>query len=153
MAKGFKIEGMKELEKAIKKLGQVPQKAVTPAARKGMNIAFKDAKINAPVDVGNLKQGMKLIGEKSKYKGKKTYRIVFDRAMNKFFQKPVKNPGPGKKDTAYYPVSQEYGFFAKNGRYIPGFRFVEKGLTENANKIEKTIVDEMGKRIDKALKG
>jgi hypothetical protein len=149
MAKGFKIEGMKELEKAIKKLGQVPQKAVTPAARKGMNIAIKDARIKAPVDVGNLKQGMKLIGEKSKFKGKKTYRIVFDRAMNSFFQKKNKED----KITGYYPVSQEYGFFTKNGRYIPGFHFAEKGLTENANKIEKTIVDDMGKRIDKALKG
>jgi uncharacterized protein YabN with tetrapyrrole methylase and pyrophosphatase domain len=149
MAKGFKIEGMKELEKTIKKLGQVPQKAVTPAARKGMNIAIKDARVKAPVDTGELKQGMKLVGEKSKRKGKKVYRIVFDRAKNEVFQ--VKNDKG--EVIAYYPVSQEYGFFAKNGRYIPGFRFVEKGLTQNASRIEKTIVDEMGKRIDKALKG
>jgi HK97 gp10 family phage protein len=149
MAKGFKIEGMKELEKAIKKLGQVPQKAVTPAARKGMNIAIKNARINAPEETGELKGGMKLIGEKSKRKGKKVYRIVFDRAKNNVFQKKNKEG----KVTGYYPVSQEYGFFTRNGRYIPGFHFAEKGLTENANKIEKTIVDEMGKRIDKALKG
>jgi HK97 gp10 family phage protein len=149
MAKGFKIEGMKELEKAIKKLGQVPQKAVTPAARKGMNIAIKNARINAPEETGELKGGMKIIGEKSKRKGKKVYRIVFDRAKNNVFQKKNKEG----KVTGYYPVSQEYGFFTRNGRYIPGFHFAEKGLTENANKIEKTIVDEMGKRIDKALKG
>jgi HK97 gp10 family phage protein len=148
MAK-FKIEGMKELEKAIKKLGQVPQKAVTPAARKGMNIAIKDAKVKAPVDTGELKQGIKLIGEKSRSKGKKVYRIVFDRAKNNVFQKKNKED----KVTGYYPVSQEYGFFARNGRYIPGYHFVEKGLTQNASKIEKTIVDEMSKRIDKALKG
>jgi HK97 gp10 family phage protein len=144
-----KIEGMKELERAIKKLGKVPQNAVTPAARKGMNIAFKDARIKAPVDTGELKQGMKLVGEKSKTKGKKTYRVVFDRAKNDVFQKKNKED----KVTGYYPISQEYGFFTRNGRYIPGFHFVEKGLTENANRIEKTIVDEMGKRIDKALKG
>jgi hypothetical protein len=145
----FKIEGMKELEKAIKRLGQVPQKDVTPAARKGMNIAVKDARIKAPVDTGELKSGMKLIGEKSKSKGKKVYRIVFDRAKNEVFQKKNKEG----KVTGYYPVSQEYGFFTRNGRYIPGFHFAEKGLTGNANKIEKAIVDEMGKRIDKALKG
>jgi HK97 gp10 family phage protein len=145
----FKIEGMKELEKSIKKLGQVPQKAVTPAARKGMNIAIKDARINAPEETGELNSGMKLIGEKSKSKGKKVYRIVFDRAKNNVFQKKNKEG----KVTGYYPVSQEYGFFTRNGRYIPGFHFAEKGLTGNANKIEKTIVDEMGKRIDKALKG
>jgi uncharacterized protein YabN with tetrapyrrole methylase and pyrophosphatase domain len=166
MAKGFKIEGMKELEKAIKKLGQVPQKAVTPAARKAMNIAIKDARVKAPVDTGELKQGMKLIGEKAKSKGKKVYRIVFDRAKNDIFQKKHKvgtnnkvlkkkrgKIKAGAETTGYYPISQEYGFFARNGRYIPGFHFVEKGLTENANKIEKTIVDEMGKRIDKAMKG
>jgi hypothetical protein len=145
----FKIEGMKELEKAIKRLGQVPQKDVTPAARKGMNIAVKDARIKAPVDTGELKSGMKLIGEKSKSKGKKVYRIVFDRAKNDVFQKKNKEG----KVTGYYPVSQEYGFFTRNGRYIPGFHFAEKGLTGNANKIEKAIVDEMGKRIDNALKG
>jgi hypothetical protein len=149
MAKGFKIEGMKELEKAIKKLGQVPQKAVTPAARKGMNIAIKDARIKAPVDTGEIKDGMKLIGEKAKGKGKKVYRIVFDRAKNNVFQKKNEEG----KVTGYYPVSQEYGFFARNGRYVPGFHFAEKSLTQNANKIEKNIVDEMGKQIDKALKG
>lgn len=57
----FKIEGMKELQKSIKKLGQVPQKCVTPAAKKGMNIALKSAKKNAPEDTGELKGGMKLI--------------------------------------------------------------------------------------------
>ena len=30
----FRIEGMKELQKSIKKLGQVPQKCVTPASKK-----------------------------------------------------------------------------------------------------------------------
>ena len=45
-----KIDGMKELQKSIKKLGQVPQKCVTPAAKKGMNIALKSAKKNAPED-------------------------------------------------------------------------------------------------------
>jgi hypothetical protein len=153
MAKGFKIEGMKELERTIKKLGKVPQNAVTPAARRGMNIAIKDSRSNAPEDKGNLKRGMKLIGEKSKHKGKKVYRIVFDRAMNHVFQKPVKNPGPGKKDTAYYPISQEYGYFTRDGKYIPGFRFVHKGLLNNTIKIQKSIIGEMGKRIDKALKG
>ena len=46
------------------------------------------------------------------------------------------------------PVSQEYGFFAKNGRYIPGYRFISDSLTDNVSKIEKTIVTEMKKKID-----
>lgn len=140
----FKIEGMKELQKSIKKLGKVPQKCVTPAARKGMNIALKSAKAAAPVDTGMLRKGMKLVGEKSKYKGKKVYRIVFDRAYNDIFQKPNKQG----KITGYYPVSQEYGFFAKNGRYIPGYRFIHSTFESNTSKIEKTIVSEMKKKID-----
>lgn len=148
MAK-FKIEGMKELQKSIKKLGQVPQKCVTPAARKGMNISLRDAKKNAPVDTGELKQGMKLIGEKAKTKGKKVYRVVFDSAKNDIFQKKNKEG----KVTGYYPISQEFGFFASNGRYIPGYHFVEKSLSSNSGDIEKKIVEEMTKQINKVIKG
>lgn len=148
MAK-FKIEGMKELEKSIKKLGKVPQKCVTPAARKGMNIALKSARKNAPVDTGELRKGMKLAGEKARVKGKKVYQVVFDRAKNDVFQKKNKEG----KVTGYYPFSQEFGFFAKNGRYIPGYHFISQGLNDNTGAITKKIVDEMGKQIDKALEG
>ncbi|MGF7059286.1 HK97 gp10 family phage protein [Brassicibacter mesophilus] len=140
----FKIEGMKELQKSMKKLGQVPQKHVTSSSRKGMNISLKDSKANAPYDTGQLKKGIVLKGEKARVKGKKVYRVVFDRAMNDVFQK---KSAEGKV-TGYYPVSQEYGFFAKNGRYIPGYRFISDSLTDNVSKIEKTIVSEMKKKID-----
>ncbi len=140
----FKIEGMKELKRSLKRLGKVPQKHVTSSAKKGMNIALKNAKANAPYDTGALKKGIILVGEKAKVKGKKVYRIVFDRAMNDVFQKRNKEG----KVTGYYPVSQEYGFFARDGRYIPGFRFIRDSLTDNVSKIEKTIVGEMKKKID-----
>lgn len=140
----FKVEGMKELEKSLKKLGKVPQKHVTNSSKKAMNIALKQAKTNAPYDTGMLKKGIVLKGEKAAVKGKKVYRVVFDRAMNDVFQK--KNADG--KVTGYYPVSQEYGYFTKNGRYIPGFRFISDSLTENTAKIEKTIVTEMKKKID-----
>lgn len=148
MAK-YKIEGMKELQRSIERLGKVPQKCVTPAAKKGLNIAFKSAKANAPEDIGELKRGMKLVGEKARVKGKKVYQVTFDKAKNNIFQKKNKEG----KIIGYYPVSQEYGFFAKNGRYIPGYHYLKKALTENTGAIEKKIVDEMGKNIDKALEG
>lgn len=145
MAKvNFKIEGMKELERSLKKLGKVPQKHVTASAKKGMNISLKDSRANAPYDTGMLKKGIVLKGERSRYKGKKVYRVVFDRAMNDVFQKKNKEG----KVTGYYPVSQEYGYFAKNGRYIPGYRFIRDSLTDNVSKIESTIVSEMKKKID-----
>ena len=149
MAKvNFKVEGMKDLLSSLKKLGKVPQKHVTASARKGMNIVLKDAKANAPYDTGMLKKGIVLKGERSRSKGKKVYRIVFDRNMNDVFQKKNKEG----KVTGYYPVSQEYGFFARNGKYIPGFRFIHDSLSDNAQKMEKTIVDTMKKKIDEEIR-
>ncbi|MCJ8008117.1 HK97 gp10 family phage protein [Lederbergia wuyishanensis] len=148
MAK-FKIEGMKKLQRDLKKLGDVPQRTVTAAARKGMNIASKDAKVKAPVQTGDLKKGIKLVGERTRTKGKKVYRVVFDRSMNDVFQKR----NSLGDITGYYPVSQEYGFFTKNGKYIPGFYFIRDSLSNNKRKIEDTIVNEMSKRIDKELRG
>lgn len=139
---------MAGLQRDLKKLGKVPQKHVTASARKGMNIVLKDAKANAPYDTGMLKKGMKLDGEKSRYKGKKVYKVIFDPAMNDVFQK--KN-AKGEV-TGYYPVSQEYGFFAKNGRYIPGFRFLHNSLANNAQRMEKTIVTNMKQKIDAEIR-
>jgi len=132
----FKIEGMRELERSLKKLGKVPQKHVTSSSRKAMNIVLKESRANAPVDTGMLKKGIKLVGERAKVKGKKIYRVVFDRNMNDVFQKKNKEG----KVTGYYPYSQEYGFFARDGKYIPGYRFISDSLTDNVSKIEKTIV-------------
>lgn len=140
----FKIEGMEQLQKNLKRLGNVPQKHVTGSAKKAMNIVLKEARANAPVLTGALKRGMKLKGEKSRNKGKKVYQIIFDPAMNDIFQK--KNAKG--EIIGYYPVSQEYGFFARNGRYIPGYRFIHDALNNNIYRVEKVIVDEMKRRID-----
>lgn len=148
MAKAkIKIEGMKQLQKSLEKLGKVPQKHVTSAARKGMNVVVKNARTNAPNDTGQLAKGIIKVPEQAKTRGKKVYRVVFDSSMNDIFQK--KNADG--KVTGYYPVSQEYGFFAKNGRYIPGFRFISDSLSNNAIKMEKTIVDTMKKKIDQEI--
>lgn len=139
---------MAGLQRDLKKLGKVPQKHVTASARKGMNIVLKDAKATAPYDTGDLKKGMVLRGEKSRYKGKKVYKVVFDDKMNDVFQK--KN-AKGEV-TGYYPVSQEYGFFAKNGRYIPGFRFLHNSLSDNAQRMEKSIISNMKQKIDAEIR-
>ncbi len=139
---------MAGLQRDLKKLGKVPQKHVTASARKGMNIVLKDAKATVPYDTGNLKKGMVLKGEKSRYKGKKVYKVIFDPKMNDVFQK--KNASG--EVVAYYPISQEYGFFAKNGRYIPGFRFLHNSLSDNAQRMEKTIVTNMKQKINAEIR-
>jgi HK97 gp10 family phage protein len=138
------IRGMRELQQTIKELGKLPQKCVTKAARNGAKIAQKDAKINAPVDQGNLKRGIVLRPEKSRTQGKKVFQVTFNRNMNEFFVKVSKD---GKR--AYYPASMEYGYFAKNGRYIPGYRFMRKSIDNNEQLIEDAMIDVLAKEIDK----
>lgn len=144
----FGVIGIDKLNRDLKKLGKVPQKHVTAAAKKGMNPVLKAAKADAPEDEGNLKRGIKLSGERSRHKGKKVYRIIFDPSMNDIFQK--KNSEG--KITGYYPISQEYGFFAKNGRYIPGFSFIHDALISNAKNAGKIIVTHMKSKIDEEIR-
>lgn len=145
----FKVEGLDELEKSMRKLGQVPQKYVTQSARRGMNIPLKDAKQEAPVEQGYLKKAMKLTGERSRLKAKKVYRIAFDKKYNDIFQ----------SEKGYYPFSMEYGYHTKDGVYhdhsdetgwVVGF--IRNSFNDNIPQIERTIVKEMKQRIDTALK-
>ena len=140
----FKIEGMEELEKTIRKLGKLPQKCVTKAAKKGAQIALKAAKQKAPFLTGALEEGIILKGEKTRRKGKKVYQVTMNPAMNDVFVKTTKD---GKR--YYYPASQEYGFITRNGGYVPGFHFLRDSLVDNKEKIEKTVVEVLAREIDK----
>lgn len=144
----FKIEGMKELQRNLDKLGKIPQKHVTSSAKKGMNLVLKAAKAIAPYDTGQLKKGIISVGEKAVVKGKKVYRLVYDRNMNDVFQKKNKDG----KVTGYYPVSQEYGYFTKNGKYIPGYRFIHGAFSNKAAEMEKKIITEMKKKTDEEIR-
>jgi HK97 gp10 family phage protein len=158
MRRQTEIVGMRELERTISQLEQLPQKVVTKSARKGMNIALKAVRRNAPEDTGNLKRGFKLVGERSKVKGRKIYQVVPDRGFNHVFQKPIPDPEAehprgkgiygGKNDTAYYPASQEYGFLTANG-YVPGYHFMRKSMDDNAGNISETTIRVMTDEIDK----
>jgi len=143
MAKS-QIEGMKELKRYFQKLSKVPQSSVTKGAKKGANIAYKDAKKDAPVDEGNLKKGIILKPEKSKFKGKKVYQVTFNPAMNDIF---VKMTVDGER--YYYPASQEYGYFTRDGKYIPGYHFMRDSIENNDTAIKETIINEMIKQLDK----
>jgi hypothetical protein len=140
-----KIEGMKELERMIKRAGELPQRCVTLAAKKGANIPKKIARKGGWIDkTGSLRRGIVLKGERSKVKGKKVYQVTMDAKMNDTF---VKKSKAGIR--YYYPASQEYGFRTKNGGYIPGFHFMRNAMVNNYSKIENEIVDVLSKEIDK----
>lgn len=144
----YEIEGMKELEELIRKLGELPQKCVTKAAKKGIQIAKSDAKRGRWVDqTGYLRKAIKEKAEKTRTKGKKVYDLRPDPAYNDVF---VKTSKEGKR--SYYPASVEYGFTAKNGKHIPGFRYFKNALTSNKTQIENTIINVLGDEIDKEMK-
>lgn len=146
MAKRVKveIEGMKELEKTIRRLGKIPQKCVSPAAKKGARIALKAAREKAPWQTGELSNGIILKGERIKKRGKKVYDVMMDPAKNDIFVKVTKD---GKR--YYYPASQEYGFITRDGGYVPGAHFLRRSIDDNKSEIERVMVQELAKQIDK----
>jgi hypothetical protein len=130
------------------RLEQVPQKSVTKAARAGARIAYRAAKAKAPVDTGELKRAIIMKAERRQVKGKRAYQVTISAALNDTF---VKISKAGKR--SYYPASQEYGFFAENGRYIPGYRYLRRAIDEHEQTIRDVTLDTVGKDIDKALRG
>lgn len=141
-----RIEGMRELQKQLRKLEKMPQGALSKAVRKGGRVALKEIKNRAPVDSGDLKKGLKIYAEKTTKKGKKVFDVRFDRNMNDVF---VKFSKEGKR--SYYPTSQEYGYFTRGNTYVPGYRFMRGGLSAKQKEIERTIVKSTIEEIDKII--
>lgn len=150
----FDTRDLKSFEQTLKKLGGVPQKAVTKAAGKGMTLIRRSVREQVPVRTGQLKRGIIRKGERSRVKGKKVYDLMFDPAKNELFQRPIKNPGEAGGNTkngyAYYPASMEYGFLtrSKGGglAYVPGYHFMRQGAEDAApaaaSVIQTTLVTE-----------
>lgn len=148
MAGKSEIKGMKELERALRDLEKVPQTVVNQAARAGAVIALKAARSGAPVDSGELRQGIILKPERRVKMGKKVYDVMMDPAKNNVFVKVSKD---GKR--SYYPASQEYGFLTEEGGYVPGYHFLRESITDNVNAIESVMVTKAAAAVDKALGG
>ena len=142
----FEIEGLDELIETMNKLGELPQKTVTAAAKKGAKIVLDAAKQKAPQDDGNLIRGIILHGERKTINGKKVFDIMMDPKMADIF---VKTTVEGKR--YYYPASMEYGFIARDGKKIEGHHFLRDALIENADVVEKAVIEELSAKIDKEL--
>lgn len=140
----FELIGMRELERTIRQIGELPQKTVAKAARSAMRIALNSAKQHAPFETGNLKRGLILIPERSRVRGKKVYQVSFSSSMNDVFVKISESD-----NRSYYPASQEYGFLTKNGRYIPGFRYLRKSIDSNKSAIEQKVISVFTQEFDR----
>lgn len=148
MAGSSRIDGMRELLSLFRQLEKVPQTVATKSARAGATVALRAARRKAPVDTGELKDGIILKRERRTKKGKAVYDVMMDPGKNNIF---VKESLDGKR--SYYPASMEYGFLTVDGGYIPGYHFLRDALTENARNVEKKVLDTAKTSVEKILRG
>lgn len=165
MANSVEVIGLRELTKTFINLGIQPRKVLPGAVRSAAKIQQRSAKIKAPKDTGLLQRGIVIRSERSRSKFKKVYQVTMDKKYTDFYRRLSKNSYlrvrfrkrklkiSFEKKVYYYPASQEYGFKARNGRYIPGYRYLKKSADENDSLIKSTIVNDLAKRIDVAMKG
>ena len=158
MARNTHIEGLAELTHQLENLGKnFPKPKIRKAVNAGMKIPLRQAKANAPKESGSLKKGLMKIEEPKfktmKKKKKVVMRLVFDRGMNSIFQKPITPEGKGtrggKKDTAYYPVSVEYGFKVnKDGTKEEGKYFVRQAIEMTQVETQNKVIESLLQTID-----
>lgn len=151
----FYVEDMAKFQRALDKVGAVPQKVVTKAAGKGRTVVRRAIRNEAPVDTGTLKRGIVSRGERAKVKGKKVFDLMFDPSMNDVFQRPILNPGVagGKSPKAYYPASMEYGFLtrSKGGglSYVPGYHFMRNATEQSASAAKQAMIHTVATELEK----
>lgn len=139
------IYGLNEVKKAFLDLGKVTNKHITPSVKSAMGIVKTAAKKAAPKKTGELRKGIILKGEKSKQRGKKVYKVVFDSKKNHIFQK-FNAEG---EQVAYYPASQEYGWTLYKGtpyqkKINPKkMRFIRGSMENNWVKVQNVIIAKM----------
>jgi hypothetical protein len=108
------MEGFEDFIRACNGLAQNLQgPQLTRAVKQGAKIVQQAIKAAAPEDTGELRDGLILVKEKTRTKGKVVYQITPAREKNPIFQKTIKNPVRSKSAHAYYPASQEYGYFTR----------------------------------------
>lgn len=134
------ITGIADVRRLFEQVGNAPAKVLTASTRKGANLALKYAKAHVPVGVewttgkyahepGTLKKSLRLKKERRK-KGKSVYTV-------------------GPNATGWYAHFADYGFTTRNGRYVPGNRFLRDSVDRNRAVIKQTILTVMGTELDK----
>lgn len=134
------VIGVEDVKQLFEEVGKAPARVLSTSARKGARIALAYAKAHVPVGVewttgkyahepGTLKKSLKIKAEKSK-KGKKVYTV-------------------GPDDTGWYAHFLDSGFTTRNGRFIPGTRFLRDSVDRNREEIQNTILTEMANELDK----
>lgn len=160
------VEGFEDFVRACSGLAQNLQgPQLTRAVKKGAKVVQKAIQAQAPIETGELREGLIMVKERTKIRGKVVYQITPTSEKNHIFQKPIKKPIRSKSPYAYYPASQEYGYFTRrpgggmtyvrsDGSQVtmdkvPGKHYMRTGADvagETAkNLIAKTLLDDIAK--------
>lgn len=144
MAEKFKIEGLKELEKSLLKLGAKPAQSVMgSAARKAMKPVLNDAIQNANEDSGDLRKALAI----KVIKGKKSKTFV-SANVGTYRKKSTKKQG-GKKlaGVNQKAIAQEFGTSKQQAE-----PFLRPALNSNASRVLSILKPALADGIEKAAK-
>lgn len=135
-----------KFERALSRISTMPQKISKKAGGQAANAVRRSIRSEIPVGkTGQLRRGIIRVGERSRYKGKKIYDLMFDPDKNAIFQKPIpaKEKSAAKKH-AYYPASIEYGFLTRSKgkglRYVEGRHFMRDSTDEAAPAARQAVI-------------
>lgn len=145
----FRVEGLQELQAQFERIGKMPKKYLTKAAKVGSDGPLKEAKGSAPVGkTGLLKKGLQRKMETPNKRNKSVYRIRWSPNYTDQYLKPTTGAYGGKTPFAYYPHSVEYGFKTRGGGWKEGQYFVTKAIERTESSSMQKIVNSLSKSIE-----
>lgn len=145
------VEGLEELQAQFGRIGRIPKKYLTKAARAGMDAVLRDAKASAPTGkTGILKKSIKKKMETPNKRNKGVYRLVYDAKFTDDFLKPSSGIYGGKPPVAYYPASVEYGFKTKTGKVAGQFNMMKAVQRHETEAIHK-VIESLNESINELL--
>jgi Bacteriophage HK97-gp10, putative tail-component len=148
------VIGLAELQSQFNRLGKMPKKSLTKAAKAGMKQPLADARANAQkyTQTGTMQKSIKAKMETPNKRKKTVYRINWDSKYSPIFIKTAKRPGLyGGKSPAYYPQSVEWGHKTKYGR-VAGKYFVRDAIESNQQSSLQKITDILNDEITELLR-
>ena len=152
----IQVEGLEQLQAQFERIGKMPKKYLSKAAREGMADPERTAKANAPVGKGtktrgSLKKSIKKKMETPNKRNKAVYRLRYDPKFTPVFLKPSSGAYGGKPPRAYYPASVEYGFKKKGGGKVPGQYNMAKAIQQHQGQSLQKIVNSLNDSLNKLL--
>lgn len=167
------MSGVRELDELAKTFGNMENalshKELAQIVKKAAGPVESAVQSAAPNKTGMLRSGIILHKEKKRYEGKAVYDIFMDPDKNDVFQKPIINPVRSRTPYAYYPASQEHGFFSRRAdggmtytrpdgsvakiNKVPGKHFMRTGVEVAGEAAKAEIAGNALSAVEKAFGG